>query len=604
MADSPNQKTHPETIARRLTVAVRGLPVVTGAEEPLEENFSPQVTPATDAKFGHYQSNVAMVLAKRLRTNPRQLATDLVDAFDATDLCEEVEIAGPGFINFTLSTDVLAAAAEAMLADAERLAVPAVDGADADTIVIDFSAPNVAKPMHVGHIRSTIIGDCLARIARFLGHKVITDNHIGDWGTQFGMILHGWKNHLDEAALEKDPVNELLRLYQQVNAAQKDDEPLRETCKGELVKLQAGDEENLAIWERCVEVSKQGLRKIYQRLDVEFDHWLGESFYNDRLGPLVEQMLADGTAQESDGAVGVFSDGSLPGKEDPFLKNENDQWVPQPALIRKGDGGFLYATTDLATIDYRLEEFGADRIWYVVGAPQQLHFDQIFAAARRRLGDKADEIDFRFVSFGSILGKDRKMLRTREGGVVQLADVLDEAVERAHAVVAEKNAELSAEEQAPIAEVIGIGAVKYAELSQHRMTDYIFDWDNMLALKGNTAPYLLNAYVRTRAIFRKLGQDFESIDKLELTEEAELTLALKLTQFAEAVPTVLQDFRPNVLAMYLFELANTFHSFYEKCPVLRSEGAVRETRLALTELTGRTLKKGLGLLGIATTERM
>jgi arginyl-tRNA synthetase len=604
MADSQIQKTYPEKIAEYLTAAVRGLAVVAEAEEPLGENLSPQVTPATDARFGHYQSNVAMVLAKRLRTNPRQLASDLVEAFDGEGLCENVDIAGPGFINFTLTTDVLASVAGAMLADAERLGVPAVDAADADTIVIDFSAPNVAKPMHVGHIRSTIIGDCLSRIARFLGHEVITDNHIGDWGTQFGMILYGWKNHLNEAALESDPVPELLRLYQEVNAAQKDDDELRETCKAELVKLQGGDEENLAIWKRCVEVSKQGLQKIYQRLDVEFDHWLGESFYNDQLGPLVEKMLADGTAEESDGAVGVFSDGSVPEKDDPFLQNKDGEWIAQPALIRKGDGGFLYATTDLATIDHRLAEFDANRIWYVVGAPQQLHFDQIFAAARRRLGDKADQVDFQFISFGSILGKDRKMLRTREGEVVQLADVLTEAVERAGAVVAEKNAELSAEEQATIAEAIGIGAVKYAELSQHRMTDYIFDWDNMLALKGNTAPYLMNAYVRTRSIFRKLGEDFSGVDKIELTEEAEKTLALKLTQFAETVPAVLYDFRPNMLAMYLFELANTFHSFYEKCPVLRSEGAVRETRLALTELTGRTLKKGLGLLGIATTERM
>ena len=594
MADTQAQS-YPEKIAARLTAAVRGLSVVADAEEPLEENFSPQVTPATDAKFGHYQSNVAMMLAKRLRTNPRQLASDVVDAFDAfdaTDLCENVEIAGPGFINFTLTTEVLASAAATMLADAERLAVPAVDSADADTIVIDFSAPNVAKPMHVGHIRSTIIGDCLSRIARFLGHKVITDNHIGDWGTQFGMILYGWKNHLDEAALESDPVPELLRLYREVNAAQKDDEELRETCKAELVKLQAGDEANLAIWERCVELSKIGLQKIYSRLDVEFDHWLGESFYNGRLVPLVEKMLADGTAEISDGAVCVFL-------------RDDEKLADKPALIRKSDGGFLYATTDLATIDHRIEEFGANRIWYVVGAPQQLHFDQIFAAARKRLGEEAAEkVAFEFVPFGSILGKDRKMLRTRSGDTVQLADVLDEAVERAGTVVAEKNAELSVEEQASIAEAIGIGAVKYAELSQHRMTDYIFDWDNMLALKGNTAPYLMNAYVRTRSIFRKLGQDFESVDSIELSEEAEKALALKLTQFAETVPAVLHDFRPNVLAMYLFELANTFHSFYEKCPVLRSEGAVRETRLALTELTGRTLKKGLGLLGIATTERM
>ena len=589
MADTSSQ-TFPEQIAARLAAAVRSLPAASELDDL--DQLTPQVGQATDARFGHYQSNIAMMLAKRIGTNPRQLAADLVEAFDADGLCQKPDIAGPGFINFSLETSVLADAASAMLADPERLAVPSVSADDADTIVIDFSAPNVAKPMHVGHIRSTIIGDCLTRVARFLGHKVITDNHIGDWGTQFGMILYGWKNLLDEAALEAEPVSELLRLYRDVNAAQKEDETLRDTCKAELVKLQAGDEENLAIWERCVEVSKQGLQKIYQRLDVEFDHWLGESFYNDRLAPLVDDMLAEGSAEVSDGAVCVFI-------------HDDEKLADKPALIRKSDGGFLYATTDLATIDYRIDEFGADRIWYVVGAPQQLHFDQIFAAARKRKGGAvADKVDFEFIPFGSILGKDRKMLRTRSGDTVQLADVLDEAVERAYSAVAEKSTDLDEAEKRSIADAIGIGAVKYAELSQHRMTDYIFDWDTMLALKGNTAPYLINAYVRTRSIFRKLGSEFAGVEALELSEDAEKTLALKLAQFAEIVPAVLTDFRPNSLAMYLFELANTFHSFYEKCPVLRSEGSVRDTRLALTELTGRTLSKGLGLLGIVPPERM
>ena len=357
---------------------------------------------------------------------------------------------------------------------------------------------------------------------------------------------------------------------------------------------------NLKIWERCIELSKTGLQKIYDRLDVHFDHWLGESFYNDQLGPLVEQLLESGIAEESDGAVAVFSDGSMPEKEDPLLKNEDDEWKPQPALIRKSDGGFLYATTDLATIDYRIEELGADAIWYIVGAPQQLHFDQIFHIAKRR-GQNAE---LQFIPFGSILGKDRKMLRTRSGDTVQLADVLDEAVERARKIVEEKNPDFSDEEKAEIAEIIGIGSVKYAELSQFRMTDYIFDWDTMLALKGNTAPYLLNAYVRTRAIFRKLGSDYEVASDISLTEGAEKTLTLKLAQFAEIVPTVLDDFRPNALAQYLYEVATTYHKFWEACPVLKAEGAVRETRLALCELTGRILRCGLGLLGIRTTEKM
>jgi arginyl-tRNA synthetase len=441
--------------------------------------------------------------------------------------------------------------------------------------------------MHVGHIRSTILGDSLTRVAKFLGHKVLSDNHIGDWGTQFGMILWGWKNLLDEAALESDPIPELLRIYREVNAKTKEDEALREECKSELVKLQAGDKENLAIWERCIELSKIGLQKIYDRLDVEFDHWLGESFYNDRLAPLVEDLIASGIAEESDGAICVF----FP---------EVEQMADKPALIRKSDGGFLYATTDLATIDYRIEELDADAIWYIVGAPQQLHFDQIFRISKKR----GQEADLQFIPFGSILGKDRKMLRTRSGDTVQLADVLAEAVERARGIVEEKNPDFSDEEKAEIAEIIGIGSVKYAELSQYRMTDYIFDWDTMLALKGNTAPYLLNAYVRTRAIFRKLGSDYEPGGAIQLTADAEKDLVLKLAQFAETVPAVLADFRPNTLAAYLYEVAVAYHKFWEACPVLKEEGAVRESRLALCELTGRILRCGLGLLGIKTTEKM
>ena len=330
-----------------------------------------------------------------------------------------------------------------------------------------------------------------------------------------------------------------------------------------------------------------GLQKIYDRLGIHFDCWLGESYYNDRLAPLVDALLSEGIAEESDGAICVFF-------------REDEKLSDKPALIRKSDGGFLYATSDLATIDYRIGELGADSIWYVVGAPQQLHFDQIFAIAAKR----GQDVDLRFIPFGSILGKDRKMLRTRAGETVQLADVLDESIERALAIVEEKNPELPAEEKLAIAEVVGIGSVKYAELSQFRMTDYIFDWDTMLSLKGNTAPYLINAYVRTRAIFRKLGEPFTPSDEITITDDAEKDLILKMAQFAEIVPAVLDDFRPNSLATYLYELATTYHRFWEACPVLREEGAVRHTRLALCELTGRVLRCGLGLLGIRTTETM
>ncbi|NNE92432.1 MAG: arginine--tRNA ligase [Verrucomicrobiales bacterium] len=570
----------------------------TSIADDLPDDLDLEVSAATNPQFGDYQANAAMVLAKKVGKNPRELATEIVESFDGSDLCETPEIAGPGFINFRLTTDCLESRLTKLISDTDQLGVEPIE--NPQRVVIDFSAPNVAKPMHVGHIRSTFLGDALARIARFLGHDVITDNHIGDWGTQFGMILWGWKNLLDQDALEKEPLEELVRVYKAVNEKQKDDDAIAAECRNELVKLQQGDEENRKIWQTCVELSKNGLQKIYDLLGIEFDHWFGESFYNDHLGPLVEKLIAENIATESDGAIVVFSDGSSPEKEDPFLKNENDEWVPQPALIQKTDGGFLYATTDLATIDHRIENLKADAAWYVVGAPQQLHFDQIFEIAKRR----GQDIDLQFIPFGSILGKDRKMYRTRTGESVGLIDVIDESIERARKIVEEKNPDLSGEDKAGIATTIGIGAIKYAELSQFRMTDYIFDWDTMLALKGNTAPYLLNAYVRTRAIFRKLGNEFEGAAEISLTEQAEKNLALKLMQYGESLPTVLEDFRPNLLANYLYELATTYHKFWEACPVLRAEGAVRDTRLALCELTSRVLKHGLGLLGIRTTERM
>ena len=562
------------------------------------DDFVAQVAPAKDPRFGDYQTNAAMMLSKVLKKNPREIATQIVEAIDGGELFEKPEIAGPGFINFKLTAAAFSQRLLQMLSD-DKLCVPAA--AESKTIVIDFSAPNVAKPMHVGHIRSTMIGDCLVRISKFLGHTVISDNHIGDWGTQFGMILYGWKNLLDQAALEAEPVEELVRVYKEVNKLQKEDESLRDVCKAELVKLQAGDAENLAIWEKCVEMSKTGLKKIYAQLDIEFDHWLGESFYNDSLAPLVDELVEKGIARESDGAIAVFSDGTCEPKEDPFLKQDDGEWCPQPFLVRKADGGFGYAASDLATIDHRLNEFKADEAWIVVGAPQQLHFDQLFATAKRR----GVEMGLQFIPFGSILGKDRKMLRTREGETVQLADVLTEAVQRAAAIVDDKSAELPEEERKEIARMIGVGAVKYSELSQHRMTDYIFDWDTMLALKGNTAPYLINAYVRSRAIFRKLGDvEIDFSEPVEITDEGERALASKLAQFAEIVPEILNDFRPNTLAQYLYEVASQYHRFYEACPVLTTEGVTRQTRIALCELTSRVLKTGLGLMGISVPERM
>jgi arginyl-tRNA synthetase len=555
------------------------------------------VAPAADLRFGDYQSNSAMVLAKNLKTNPRALAAELIEALDLNGLAS-AEIAGPGFINFRILPEAYAAHAKALLSS-PTLGVP--QPGTGRTVVIDFSAPNVAKPMHVGHIRSTIIGDSLCRIARFLGFTVIADNHIGDWGTQFGMILHGWKTRLDEAALEADPISELLRIYREVNAATKDDPAVLETCKSELVKLQAGDAENLAIWQQCIEVSKRGLEKIYDTLDVRFDHWLGESFYNDRLAPLVDEFLTKGLARESEGAVCVFSDGSVNPEDDPFMVHREDGWTDNPAIIRKADGGFLYATTDLATLQYRIDEWNAESIWYVVGVPQQLHFRQIFAAAQRwgKTGD------FRHVAFGSILGDDRKLMKTRSGDNVGLVEVLHEAVERAAAVIAQKNPDLPAGEAAETARLVGIGAVKFAELSQNRLTDYVFSWDRMLALQGDTAPYLQYSLVRIRSIFRKLDQPFEaSSAPITLEQAEEVHLARLHARFGEVLPTVLDDFRPNLLANYLLELARAFHSFFEACPVLKSGESLRGSRLALCDLTARILETGLGLLGIKCPERM
>jgi arginyl-tRNA synthetase len=566
-------------------------------ERVLGEPTPTNLMAAADLRFGDYQSNSAMVLAKRMKSNPRALAQQILDSVDIAGLAT-AKIDGPGFINFTILPEAYSAYAEGLLKD-PRLGAPELG--KGKRIVVDFSAPNVAKPMHVGHIRSTIIGDSLCRIARFLGFEVIADNHIGDWGTQFGMILHGWKTMLNNVALEQDPIKELVRVYREVNFATKENPVVLETCKNELVKLQAGDPENLAIWQKCIDLSKVGLQKIYDRLDVKFDHWLGESFYNDMLPSLVDEFLKNGIARESNGAVCVFSNNSKDPSQDPFKVYREDGWTDNPAIIRKADGGFLYATTDLATIQYRIDTWNADQIWYVVGVPQQLHFRQIFEAAQRwgKTGD------FRHIAFGSILGEDRKLMKTRSGENVGLTEVLEEAVERAAAAIAEKNPELHGKEAEEIAEIVGIGAVKFAELSQNRLTDYVFAWDRMLALQGDTAPYLQYSTVRIRSIFRRLDGPFDAAAAtIHLEQPEEIHLARLFARFGEVLPMVIDDHRPNLLANYLLELARAFHSFFEACPVLKSEEPRKSSRLALCKLTSTILEQGLGLLGIRCPERM
>ena len=579
-------QTFQSLLAKKLSDALANAGLLTAGE----------LTQATDPRFGDYQTNVALVLGKQRSENPRALAEKIIAHLDVSDLSEAPVVAGAGFINFRLRQAAVEKQTLEILRD-ERLGVAETESPR--RIVVDFGSPNVAKPMHVGHIRSTALGDALARVAKFLGHEVIRDNHIGDWGTQFGMVIWGWRNLLDHPALQRDPLAEIVRVYKETNELASKDPEVREACRQELVKLQAGDKGNTDIWNECVALSMQDFERVYKLLDVHYDLKCGESFYNDRLPGVVDRLLKAGIAEISEGAVVVFF------RDDPELADK-------PLIIRKRDGGFNYATTDVATIDYRVNELKADVIWYVVGAPQTLHFKQIFAVARR----EGYTTDLRHIIFGSVLGEDRKLMKTRSGENVPLRELLEEACKRARKIIDQKNPDLSEEEKNDIAEKIGIGAVKYADLSQFRTTDYVFSWDKMLSLHGNTAPYLQNAYVRIRSIFRKAdvatplrGVVEETGHRpvatgLSLKDPAELDLAKRVCQFAEIVPQVLNGFRPNVLANYLFELANSFHSFYEACPVLQSEEPARSSRLALCRLTGRVLQKGLELLGIKAPERM
>jgi arginyl-tRNA synthetase len=562
------------------------------------------VRPCPDPKFGDYQSNALIALAKARKMNPRQLATEVLAKLDVSAICEKVEIAGAGFLNFRLK----AAALDEALAGAARGQHLFFDRtARARTVVIDFSAPNVAKPMHVGHIRSTGIGDALQRSLRLLGHQVKSDNHIGDWGTQFGKLLLGWKEILDRPALEQNAIAELERLYKVINA-QCDADPLRlEAAKSELVKLQAGDPENTGIWKQMIALSQTQFDEIYGRLGIKFDFSLGESFYNPWLGEIVNDLLKRGIARESQGAIGVFSDGSAPPKEDVFLINKDGKWVDDPALVRKSDGGFNYMTTDLATIDYRLKTWSPDEIVYVVDDRQSGHFKKLFATFARWQPEAAKKVKLVHVGFGKILGDDGKPFKTRSGDTVKLGDLLAEAEERALKIVSDKNTDLPEAQRREIARVVGLGAVKYADLLPNRQSDYVFSWDKMLALQGNTAPYLQYAYARIRSIFRKAETaGFKpEISEVRLAAPQELALAKQLLNFGLTLEAVAEELRPNYLCNYLHELAGKFTGFYENCPVIKAnDEATRNSRLALCDLTARVLQQGLQTLGIETLEQM
>ena len=541
-------------------------------------------------KFGDYQCNSLMGVVKRSGGNPREIAAEVVRRFSEQDhVCEQVEVAGPGFINFRLKASAL----EEVLSDddlASRCFV--AEASNPRTVIVDFSSPNVAKPMHVGHIRSTFLGDCLCRILRLAGHTVISDNHIGDWGTQFGKLIVGWKNELDPAALETDALGEMERLYRRMNHLCESDPAALEEARLELLKLQQGDEENLGIWRQMNELSRKQFDEIYSRLGVTFDQTLGESHYNDRLKALAEEMESDGLAERSQGALVIFF------PDDPELKDH-------PAMIQKSDGAANYTTTDLATLEYRRERWAPDEILYVTDGRQQLHFKQLFRAYQR--WNTGETIRLGHTWFGSIMGNDGKPFKTRSGDVIKLADLLNEAEERARKIVDEKNPDLSEDQKTEIARIVGIGSIKYADLLPNRQSDYVFDWDTMLALKGNTAPYLLYAYTRIQGIFRKAGLGegaaFET-SQIQLKEEEEVELAKHLLNFPLILQMVLEEYRPNYLCAYLYELAGNFSRFYEKCPILKAGEDVRNSRLRLARQAGVTLRQGLGLLGIEVTDVM
>jgi arginyl-tRNA synthetase len=582
---------------------------------PDADTASVLVRPCPDPAFGDYQTNALMPLARARKMNPRQLAADVLARLDLSDCCESVEIAGAGFLNFRLQRSALAAALRLPTGD-PLFFEPA---ASPRCIVIDFSSPNVAKPMHVGHIRSTILGDSLARTFRLLGHRVVTDNHIGDWGTQFGMLLVGWKSLLDRPALEREPLAEMERIYRAISARCDPDKPgydhaTLEAARRELVKLQQGDADNLAIWREMIRLSQWQFDQIYRRLDVRFDQTLGESFYNPRLQHVVDELMARGIARESEGARCVFSDGSLPPKQDPFLIQRDGQWQPNPQLIQKRDGGFNYATSDLATIAYRLNTWQPDEIVYVTDGRQQLHFQQLFSTFRRWHPEHAGRLKLAHVWFGSILGDDGKPLKTRSGENVKLSELLDEAEARALELVSKKQQERPESERVPetlwpgVARVVGIGAIKYADLLPNRQTDYVFSWDRMLALNGNTAPYLQYAYARIQSIFRKGNVHHPPPDAPppapNLAAPAEIALARHLLNFGLTLEAVADEYRPNFLCNYLYDLAGLFTRFYENCPVLKSEGATRDSRLLLCDLSARVLNQGLNVLGIDVPDQM
>jgi len=551
---------------------------------------APALLKPADPSHGDYQVNGLLALAKQLGRPPRELAAPVGERLAGLPEIASAELAGPGFINLRLSAEWLGAQLAALAADHARDGVPLAE--KRQKIVVDYSGPNIAKEMHVGHIRSTILGDALCRLLRFLGHDVLGDNHVGDWGTQFGMLIVGMRRWGSEAALGSTPVQELERVYKLASAEAKADPAFAEEARAELAKLQQGDPGNLAQWKRFAAATRGELDKVYARLGIRFDLWLGESAYEHALPGVVQLLLERGIAREDQGAICVFFE------DDPELSK-----VKTPFIVRKNDGAFLYATTDVATVLHRRDALSAERAIYVVDQRQKLHFQQLFATVKK-LGV---QMELEHVGFGSILGKDGKPLKTRAGDTIKLAALLDEAEERAAALIASEQLDVQAEWMPVLARAVGIGAIKYADLSQNRASDYRFDWEKMISLKGNSGPYLQYAHARIGAIFRKGELSPETLDctrPLVLEHAAELALGKQLLRFADAVHEAARASEPHLLCDHLYQLARLFSGFYEECPVLKAEGESRRTRLTLCWLTARQLARGLTILGITAPERM
>jgi arginyl-tRNA synthetase len=547
----------------------------------------PIVGVSQNEKFGDYQANAAMGLAKQLKSNPRAVAEQIKAKLELGEMASEVSIAGPGFINVRLNPKWLSEALQDIAKD-DRLGIPPTD--TPETVVVDYSGPNIAKEMHVGHLRSTIIGDAISRVIEFEGHKVVRQNHLGDWGTQFGMLIAYLATRVGVWDKPLPPITDLEDFYRQAKSKFDQDPNFANGAREFVVRLQSGQPESVAFWKHLVAVTRAHYQPVYERLNVKLrvEHERGESAYNDDLSGVVDELKLKGIAVESEGAIAVFIDG--PDKS--------------PLIVQKSRGGYLYGTTDLAAIRYRINVLRANRIIYTHDSRQAQHFSQVFRTADKASWTRTGEVKLEYAPFGTMLGEDGKPFKSRSGDLIKLADLLDEAEERAFKVVSEKNPELPDAQRREIAKKVGIGAIKYADLSKDRISDYVFSWDKMLALDGNTAPYLQYAYARIRSIFRKAGVSDISKTTMQLESPFELSLAKHILRLDEVIDLVARELKPHHLTTYLYDLASKFSGFYENCPVLQSEEPTRSSRLMVCDLTARTLALGLELLGIEHPEQM